>query len=255
VRLTDAQVGELGEKFPQIWRSLARELAHRVEQRNTVASTVDEKIRVFIMAPSDGNEIARAIEQDFAEQAFKVVIWKEGTFRGAKYSVESLEHMLDQSDVAVVVTERGESSHDSIIFELGFFMGRLGRHRTFLIEPRREEIELPRELAGINVIPYKDAPGKDLKEVLAPACTKLKRHILELGPNRLGRDEKHARLKFVSALCLLNSSIHFVHAGTFANNRVAARTLHPCANAPDDSRTNALRCTRRRARPTCGNGR
>ena len=70
-----------------------------------------------------------------------------------------------------------------MIFELGFFMGRLGRHRSLLVEPRGEEIKLPSDLAGINTITYK-YDKKNLATSLATACNKLRDIIRELGPNR-----------------------------------------------------------------------
>jgi CRP/FNR family transcriptional regulator, cyclic AMP receptor protein len=50
LRLSDSQMAELGEEFPQIWRYFATELAHRVEQRNTVASARNERVRIFLIA-------------------------------------------------------------------------------------------------------------------------------------------------------------------------------------------------------------
>ncbi len=187
VRLSDSQVAELGEQYPQIWRSFARELAHRVEQRNTVATTASQNIRLFVMTSQASGEAAAAIVNAFANEPFTVSTWTNGGFRGAHYAIDSLEHMLDQSDVAITVTEPGDESpqgRDNIIFELGFFMGRLGRHRTFLIEPRGEQLELPHELAGVNTVTYRPSANSNLAEALAPACAKLKQLITELGPNR-----------------------------------------------------------------------
>jgi CRP/FNR family cyclic AMP-dependent transcriptional regulator len=187
VRLSDSQVSELAEQFPQIWRTFALELAHRLEQRNKLASTVSESPRVFIMASATEMEAAQAVEQALAAASFHGAIWENGMIRGANNSIESLEQALDQADVAIMIADRaadGESSRDSIVFELGFCIGRLGRHRTFLIEPRGEKMEMPRELAGINTITYPPAHGKGLAEALAPACGKLEALIRKLGPNR-----------------------------------------------------------------------
>jgi CRP/FNR family cyclic AMP-dependent transcriptional regulator len=186
VRLSNSQVEDLGEQYPQIWRSFARELAHRVEQRNKIATAASQKIRLFLMTSKAASEAALAIEKACADQ-FTIVTWKEGGLQGANYSIASLEHVLDQSDVAIAIAEpsvEGLHGRDDIIFELGFFMGRLGRHRTFLIEPRGEKMELPPELAGVNTLTYPHHPGGDLTEALAPVCAKLTRLIAELGPNR-----------------------------------------------------------------------
>jgi predicted nucleotide-binding protein len=176
LRLSDSQIGELGEEFPQIWRTFATELAHRVEQRNTVASTRNEKIRVFLMASAPAHTMAHEVKRVLSGERLDVDLWEEGAFRGGSYSIETLERKLDQCDIAVAVAEHG-TGHESVIFELGFFIGRLGRNRTFLIEPRTEQIQLPHELAGVNTITYRDGN-------LLQAGTRLAKLAAELGPNR-----------------------------------------------------------------------
>jgi CRP/FNR family cyclic AMP-dependent transcriptional regulator len=183
VKLSNSQMAELGAQFPEIWRCFARELAHRVEQRNILATAVNEKVRIFIMAPAAADQIAHAVHNAFKGERFQVVIWTDEAFQN--YDIDSLEEMVDQSDVAITIVEPAgkESSRDEIIFELGFLMGRLGRHRTFLIEPQTEKIKLS-EIAGINTITYRFAGYQDLSTALEPACEKLRNAIRDLGPNR-----------------------------------------------------------------------
>lgn len=187
VRLSAAQMEELGEAYPQIWRTFAHELAQRVHQRNQASTSRNEKIRVLMIAPPEAIEIARAIQNALAKDPFEIEIWNEGLFRGSRYAIEKLETELDRSDIAIAIAGADTSaSHEHIIFELGFFMGRLGRHRTFLVEARREEMGLPKDLAGINTITYDlhAGDGRDLPHALEPACSKLRRLIGEVGPNR-----------------------------------------------------------------------
>ena len=176
VRLSDSQVAELGQQFPQIWRHLAKELAHRVEQRNTVASARNEKVRIFVMASAPSHSTAHELKRILTAEGLHVALWEEGAFRGGSYSIENLERQLDQADLAVAIAEHG-AGHDSIVFELGFFMGRLGRNRTFLVEPRTDQVQLPHELAGVNTIVFRDGN-------LLQACSKLAQIAGDLGPNR-----------------------------------------------------------------------
>ena len=71
----------------------------------------------------------------------------------------------------------------NVIFELGLFMGRLGKARAILMEPREEGVKLPSDLAGITTIPYKYEAGVDAAALMGPACNILREHILRLGPN------------------------------------------------------------------------
>jgi predicted nucleotide-binding protein len=68
---------------------------------------------------------------------------------------------------------------DNVIFELGFFMGRLGRSRAILMEPRGERLKLPSDLAGITTIRYKVEPAVSM----GPASNELREHIMRLGRN------------------------------------------------------------------------
>jgi predicted nucleotide-binding protein len=193
VKLPEPQFADLINKYPQIVRYIAKELARRLEQRNALVTAVSEKIRVFIISSAEALEIARTIQNAFDHDPFNVAVWTDGVFRASHYSIESLERALDQSDVAIAVAQpdditesRGQrlaTPRDNVIFELGFFMGRLGRHRALLVEPRGEEIKLPTDLAGINTITYR-YDAADLTRSLATACNRLRDIIRELGPNR-----------------------------------------------------------------------
>lgn len=114
-------------------------------------------------------------------------------FKASWYPLDSLEDQLDSSDFAIaiaspddVVESRGKSTdtaRDNVIFELGLFIGRLGRKRSFLLEPRGEEVKLPSDLTGITTIPYRPSTSEKVEAVLGPACNKMRDIINELGPN------------------------------------------------------------------------
>jgi len=61
-------------------------------------------------------------------------------------------------------------------------MGRLGRQRAILMEPRDEKVKLPSDMSGITTIPYRYEAGQDTSALMAPACDRLRAHILKLGP-------------------------------------------------------------------------
>jgi predicted nucleotide-binding protein len=192
VKLTESQLTALGGKFPEIYRALAKELALRLMQRNFLITAPHERIRVFIISSVEALDIARAIQNALDHDPFLVVIWTDGVFRASQYSIESLEKELDQSDFALAIAQpddvtesRAKSAptpRDNVIFELGFFMGRLGRHRSLLLEPRGEEVKLPSDLSGITTIPYK-YDAKNLAAALGPACNRIRDIINEYGPN------------------------------------------------------------------------
>lgn len=190
-KLTEPQLSEIGRKYPDIWRLIAKELARRLEQRNAHVTATHDKIRIFIISSAEALEIARTIQNAF-EYDFIVVVWTDGVFLASWYPIESLERQLDQSDFAIAVAQpdditlsRGGSSfsaRDNVIFELGLFIGRIGRQRSFLVEPRGEEVKLPSDLSGITALPYKYDP-KNLAATMGPACNRIRAIIRDLGPN------------------------------------------------------------------------
>ena len=70
-----------------------------------------------------------------------------------------------------------------MIFEIGLFIGRLGRKRSLMLEPRGEEVKLPSDLSGITTITYKIGPADDLAAAIGPACNTMRGIINDLGPN------------------------------------------------------------------------
>lgn len=183
----------VAQKNPEIWRAIAKELARRLEQRNSLVSGTRDRIRVFIISSVEALPIARAVQTLFEHDPFLVTVWTDGVFRASHYPVESLEAQLDESDFAVAIAEpddvtssRGSSAstpRDNVIFELGLFIGRLRRKRSFLLEPCGDEVKLPSDLTGITTIPYRSAAPKDLITALAPACNQMRNIINDLGPN------------------------------------------------------------------------
>lgn len=192
-KLPEDVFSELGSRYPDMYRFIAQELSRRLLQRNALVNAFRDKIRVFIISSAEALPIARAVQNAFAHDPFVTVIWTDGVFRVANYTLQDLEAQIDNSDFAIAIAHaddltesRGKdwpSPRDNVIFELGLFMGRLGRSRAILMEPREEQVKLPSDLTGITTITYRFEKGADVTAHLAPACNTLRDHIKALGPN------------------------------------------------------------------------
>lgn len=179
------------DTHPRIWQHVTRQLVERLTQRNTLVRPASQSARVFIISSVEGLPIAREVERQLEHDKCFVKVWTEGTFRASKYTLESLESVVEDSDFAIAIAQpddqverRGESHQtprDNVIFELGMFIGKLGRHRSLLLEPRGDEVDLPSDLSGLTTISYRPASGNDPAR-LGPACTKLREIFNELGP-------------------------------------------------------------------------
>lgn len=191
-KLNIANVSDLASRYPNIYRVIARTLARRLLERNKLVGQHREKVRVFIISSAEALDVARKVQDALAHDGFIVRLWTDDVFKVASYAIQSLETELDDADFAVAVAHsddmtlfRGQdwpAPRDNVVFELGMFMGRLGRTRAILMEPREDKVKLPSDLAGVTTIPYSYQAGKDAAALMAPACNALRSHIRELGP-------------------------------------------------------------------------
>jgi len=143
---------------------------------------------VFIGSSSEGLEVAREVELHLQADAL-TTIWKDGVFGLGSGTLESLINALEQFDFAIMILSpddllesRGtsySSPRDNVLFELGLFMGRLGRSRTFIISEQEADLKLPSDLAGITRATYRRRDN--LAAALSPTCTPIIRAIRSLG--------------------------------------------------------------------------
>ena len=139
---------------------------------------------VFIGSSSKGVEVARAIQFQLEDTA-ECDVWNEGVFGLNMGNLESLVQALDTFDFAVLVLtpddmliangEQKNAPRDNVLLELGLFMGRLGRSRTFAVCPKHDEMKLPSDLAGVTLAMFSppDDPAR-LIAALGPACFKIR---------------------------------------------------------------------------------
>jgi len=143
---------------------------------------------VFIGSSTEGLDVAREVELQLQHDAL-TTIWKDGVFGLGGGTLETLMNAVDQYDFAVMVlspddlTESRNASfaspRDNVIFELGLFMGRLGRTRSFIVHEEHANLKLPSDLAGITISPYRKR--ENLSAALSPTCTPIIKAIRSLG--------------------------------------------------------------------------
>lgn len=149
------------------------------------------KPSLFIGSSTEGLEVARAAGYQLRDTA-EVTIWNEGVFGLSQSALEALVNSLERFDFALLVatpddlvTRRDEAAlgpRDNILFELGLFMGRLGRARTYLLcDPHT--VRLPSDLAGVTVATYdSQRTDQNLIAALSPAAVMIRTVMRDLGP-------------------------------------------------------------------------
>jgi len=149
------------------------------------------KPSLFIGSSSEGVEFARAV-RTLLDRDVEASLWNEGFFKLGSTFIETLVNSIARFDFAVLlltpddlVSSRDKESfgpRDNVIFELGLFMGRLGRSRTFIVHEFEPKLKIPTDLSGVNTATY-DWPRNDNSHINAvgPAADSIRLVIRELG--------------------------------------------------------------------------
>lgn len=148
---------------------------------------------VFVGSSSEGLEIAQYLQPELQANRFCwVTVWTQGVFGASQYTMDSLATAARSADFAVLVASpddavesRGRASaapRDNVIFELGLFMGVVGRERTFIVQQRGSDLKLPSDLDGLTRLFYDgDRPDQNYQGAVAEAVLRIKERIRDQG--------------------------------------------------------------------------
>ena len=149
------------------------------------------KPALFIGSSSEGLPFAKAAREAL-EEAAEVTLWNEDFFEPGKTFIERLVEAVAQFDFALLVLTADDliqsraveafGPRDNVLFELGLFMGRLGRSRTFVLHQRRSDLKMPSDLAGMTTLSF-DWPRGDSSHrgAVGAAADKIVRIVRNLG--------------------------------------------------------------------------
>jgi predicted nucleotide-binding protein with TIR-like domain len=119
----------------------------------------------------------------------------QGVFALGQTFIENLITALSRFDFAVLILTPDDfvqcrsteafGPRDNIIFELGLFMGRLGRDRTFILQQSGSGLKIPTDLSGVTTSSY-DWPREDknYKAAVATVSEDIRDRIQSLGKTR-----------------------------------------------------------------------
>jgi hypothetical protein len=88
---------------------------------------------------------------------------------------------------------------DNVVFELGLFVGGIGRDRTFIVVPdNTPDLRLPSDLAGVTVGTYETSrTDKKLRAALGPFCAEVREEINRRGIRKVPKRSVSAPLREV----------------------------------------------------------
>lgn len=152
--------------------------------------------RIFIASSSEGNATSKAIvaalEKSLGGQA--ILHHWEYEFQLSDVYIESLEKILAKCDFGIFVltaddvlhsrNQQHDAPRDNVIFELGLFMGGIGRDRCFIFKETSKEnnsVKTPSDLLGLETATLPQ-PGDAAREAgLQRNCDRISKRVLEYG--------------------------------------------------------------------------
>ncbi|WP_221076283.1 TIR domain-containing protein [Agarivorans aestuarii] len=149
------------------------------------------KPRLFIASSAESLEIAEAVNVNL-DHEFEVTIWKNGTFKLSSSTIDDLIEKSSTVDFALfifapddIATIRSRKEHivrDNVLFEMGLFIGAIGKERSFILKPRDAEMHLPTDLLGTNPADYdSNRSDGDLVSATNRACSLIKSEVERIG--------------------------------------------------------------------------
>ncbi|MFO0821296.1 MAG: nucleotide-binding protein [Pirellulales bacterium] len=139
------------------------------------------KPTLFVGSSSESLDIAYAAQRNLEDVA-EVVVWNQGIFQLTKSYLESLLDALEDAafglfvfcadDVVKIRGSEKPATRDNVVFELGLFIGRLGRDRTFILMPNGlGDFHLPSDLLGVSTATFSLPSRPDrLQASMGAAC-------------------------------------------------------------------------------------
>src|SRR5262245_4510048 len=99
-------------------------------------------VSVFVGSSTEHRDLADTVQELLADPSITVTVWHQA-FELGSATLESLEDQLDRVDFAVLLlapddvaisrNEQEAAPRDNVLFELGLFIGRLGRKRAWYL--------------------------------------------------------------------------------------------------------------------------
>jgi predicted nucleotide-binding protein len=140
----------------------------------------------FIGSSTEGLERAHIL-QALLEHDLAAIVWDQGTVFGlGDGTLEALETAVRSYDFGIFVFTPDDELHtrgqtqpiarDNVLFELGLFIGKLTRHRAFVVHPSGNTIRLPSDLHGITTATF-DPDQKNLAVSLGPVAQRIRESV------------------------------------------------------------------------------
>ena len=191
-KLSEQDVTRITRRYPALWRRLAVELGTRLRERTKYIREPNSISTVFIGSSDEALTEATHLSRSLSRNNLACKLWTQGVFQLSQTTIEELVRASQECDFAVLfltpddmTSSRGRrksSPRDNVVFELGLFMGAIGRDRTYIAMPKGVDLKLPTDLLGLTHAPYARGHRCSLGKRLQSVTRALRKRIYDLGP-------------------------------------------------------------------------
>jgi hypothetical protein len=140
--------------------ALLREVGRLLLERVRPVPQVTRQWRVFVGSSAEALPVARQVQSALTHLGHDTLLWTD-TFSGGASRLDLIDQAVHSADAAVLVftpddSLRGREGRrqlgQSLAFELGLLVGRLGRERVLVVASQGSELQLPGDLLGIRFV-------------------------------------------------------------------------------------------------------
>lgn len=210
------------------------------------------KPRVFVGSSVESLEIAYAIQNNLQYDC-DCSVWTQGIFTLSKSALESLLIALNKYDFGIFVlrnddfvtakSETHQTPRDNVIFELGLFIGHLGRNRAFMVVPSNiKDLHLPSDLLGIKTAQYdtNTAKSANWETALGRASNDIRKEIKHHGVFSISISPNIPELKHLISM----QDVYQINTFVGFWSTVHTQAIKYLADQSDVSQIDVLACYR-----------
>jgi len=140
--------------------------------------------KIFIASSNENKDSIAHAMQFLLNDSADCIVWNQNFFAPSSYALIDICEKAKLFDYAIFVFStddkaiiKGESVscvRDNVLFELGIFIGNIGRERCFVISPIGADIHIPTDITGLTLLKYRLHQDSDYTASLGSAAHEIK---------------------------------------------------------------------------------
>lgn len=194
VKVSGPDVRSIGDRYPALWRGMARELSDRLRGRDSQFVKPNDVPVVFVASSGAAESVLNRVADGLKLNCREVRPWSDpDIFSPSGFTLDDLLIQAHSVDFAVIIATpddfvrknasswwRGgttqQAARDNVLLEFGLFAGALERQRVVVLE--KEGVGLPTDMQGLTTLRFANDTELDAK------IGDIGRRVDRLGPIR-----------------------------------------------------------------------